>query len=201
MQPQGKRTVKPAGTKSQAQAPAELSEVSGFAASDARLRFAFLAAPVFLVLCLMVAAANNRHMLNTDGIAYLRIASYYAEWNTDLMVSGYWGPLLSWLIAPWLKAGIEPLLAARVVMGVSALVFWVGCLAVFRGFGLTPLAQTIGAWLATLGSVFWSVEYIAPDLLVAGLMCLAISFSVSPWRSGGNSGWGCFRVAYGKLVS
>jgi len=206
VQPQGKRTAKSAGSKSQAQAPGDPSETSGFAASDVRLRLAFLAAPIFLVLCLMVAAANNRHMLNTDGIAYLRIASYYAQGQTDLMVSGYWGPLLSWLITPLLKVGMEPLLAARVVMGVSALVFWVGCLAVFRSFGLPPLTQTIGAWLVALASVIWSVEYIAPDLLVAGLMCLAISVSVSPkWIEDGRSpllagaAWGL--AYYAKAVA
>ncbi|MBI2924790.1 MAG: hypothetical protein HYY24_03690 [Verrucomicrobia bacterium] len=198
--------MKSAAAKVQAQAPATPAQAAGFATSDVRLRFAFLAAPVFLVLCLMVAAVNNRHMLNTDGIAYLRIASYCAEGKTNLMVSGYWGPLLSWLIAPWLKAGVEPLLAARVVMGVSALVFWVGCLAVFRGFGLPPLAQTIGAWLAALASIFWSVEYIAPDLLVAALMCIAISVSVSPkWIEGRASpvfagvAWGL--AYYAKAVA
>src|SRR5262245_19813753 len=70
-----------------------------------------------------------RHALNTDAVAYIRIASYYAEGNTSLAVSGYWGPLLSWIMAGFLKCGVSPLLAARFAMAVSAMVFLWGCVA------------------------------------------------------------------------
>src|SRR5512141_3166048 len=61
------------------------------------------------VTLLCLAGWQNDHMLNPDGIAYLRIASYYAHGQTDLMISGYWGPLISWLMAPLLALGVPPL--------------------------------------------------------------------------------------------
>ncbi|MCB1126597.1 MAG: hypothetical protein KDM81_08895, partial [Verrucomicrobiae bacterium] len=76
---------------------------------------------------LAVAAAANRGRLNTDAVAYLRLAHDYAEGPLHLAVSGYWGPMLSWLIAPLLAFGVEPLLAGRVVMAVTALGFTAGC--------------------------------------------------------------------------
>ena len=39
------------------------------------------------------------------------------------MVSGVWGPLLSWLMVPWLLVFDDPLLAAHAAMAVSAVVF------------------------------------------------------------------------------
>ena len=68
--------------------------------------------------------------LNPDGLAYIRIAQYYLNGQTALMISGYWGPLLSWLIVPWLLVFDDPLLAAHAAMAVSAVVFLFGCFCV-----------------------------------------------------------------------
>ena len=138
---------------------------------------------VALVPLLVLAGWQNQHKLNPDGIAYLRIAGYYANAQTDLMVSGYWGPLLSWLMVPFLKLGWDPLAAARIAMGVSAIVFWFGCVTVFRSFRIPPVAIAPGAWLAALASVYWSARNISPDLLVGGLMAMAIGVMLdSQWQ-------------------
>lgn len=83
-------------------------------------------AAAVLAVGLCMSAIQNVHMMNADGIAYMRIAHYWATGQTGLMVSGYWGPLLSWLMAPWLWIGMEPLTAARVAMAISGFWFWVG---------------------------------------------------------------------------
>jgi hypothetical protein len=139
------------------------------------MRHGVAAALVCQALLLLVAGWRNRDLLNTDAIAYLRIASYYANGQSDLMVSGYWGPLLSWLMVPWLKFGCAPLIAARLTMAVSALVFSAGCASLFRALELPAAHRILGTWLAAVASVFWSVRYITPDLLLGGLMALAIA--------------------------
>src|SRR5262249_6785787 len=78
---------------------------------------------VILAAGLGVEGWINRHALNPDGVAYLRLASYYSAGNWHLAVSGYWAPLLSWLMAPLLKLGIAPLVTARILMALSAVVF------------------------------------------------------------------------------
>lgn len=141
--------------------------------------WALTAAILAQIILLVIAGWHNRHMLNTDAIAYLRIASYYASGQTDLMVSGYWGPLLSWLTAPFLKFGLAPLDAGRMAMGGTAVVFLLGGIALFRAAQLSPSAQVTGAWLVAISSVYWSVEYISPDLLMSGLAGLAVSAMIS----------------------
>ena len=118
-----------------------------------QLRWVFAVQAVLLV----VAAVRNVHQLNPDAVAYMRIAGYYAGGQWDLAVTGYWGPLLSWLMVPLLKAGMAPLVAARVVMALSGVVFLCGAVAVFRSFRLPRLALVTGAWIAAGWSVFWSV--------------------------------------------
>lgn len=138
------------------------------------LRWLFAAQAVLLA----VAAWRNLHQLNPDAIAYLRIAGYYAGGQVELAVTGYWGPLLSWLMVPLLKLGCAPLVAARVVMVLSGVVFLCGAVAVFRTFRLPRVALLTGAGIAAGWSVFWSVRHITPDLLMAGLVALAVSATV-----------------------
>ncbi len=136
---------------------------------------------------LAIVGWRNQHLLNPDAVAYIRIAEYYANGQWPLAVTGYWGPLLSWLMVPWLKLGVAPLIAARVVMGLSGVVFLCGALAVFRAFRLPRVAWLTGAWLAMGWSVFWSVRNITPDLLMAGFLALAVSATMRGLATGQRS--------------
>ncbi len=136
-------------------------------------------------LLLGIAAVHNRWQFNTDAIAYLRIAGYYASANTDLMISGYWGPMLSWIIAPAMALGIEPLAAARSAMVLSGLVFMAGAHALAGRAGLEGICRWLVTTTAGLAAVMWSVEVISPDLLLAGLMLLAVAELLSDnWLAG-----------------
>ena len=81
---------------------------------------------------LSAVAIRNAHALNPDAVAYIRIAEYFRAGNLRLAVSGYWSPLLSWLIALLLQLDMAPLFAARLAMALSAIVYVVGCDAVLR---------------------------------------------------------------------
>ncbi len=116
-----------------------------------------------------------RHALNADAVAYLRLASYYAQGKWALAVSGYWGPLASWVMAGFLQLGLPPLPVARGFMCGSALVFVWGCLAVYRAFELPDKWVTAGTVLAAAAGCYWSVQFITPDLLLSGLIALAVS--------------------------
>jgi hypothetical protein len=134
----------------------------------------------FQLAALAIAAWVFRHALNPDAVAYLRIASYYAEGKTNLAISGYWSPLISWLLVPFLKLGVPPLASARIVMGLSAVLFLWGCLRIFRQFQLPPRLLGLGLWVSALVSIPWSVENITPDLLLAALVCFAFAGMVTP---------------------
>ncbi|MFZ4779252.1 MAG: hypothetical protein ACOYM3_28140 [Terrimicrobiaceae bacterium] len=129
---------------------------------------------------LAVAAWFFRHGLNPDAVAYLRIASYYTEGNAHLAVSGYWSPLISWMLVPFLKLDTSPLIAGRIVMGLSAIIFLLGCRRLFQQFEIPTRFLSAGLWLCALVSIPWSVENITPDLLLAGLVCFAFANIATP---------------------
>jgi hypothetical protein len=133
------------------------------------------------VILLSIAGWHNRHVIViADAVSYIRIASYYLNGQFGLAVSGYWGPLFSWLMAPWLALVHSPLDAARIAMGVSAVVFLLGSVSILRGLQLPPAGLMLGTWITAMASVSWSVEHITPDLLLSGLMALAISHMMRP---------------------
>ncbi|WP_447963839.1 hypothetical protein [Nitrospira sp. Ecomares 2.1] len=122
----------------------------------------------------------NQDWISTDGISYIRIAQYYASGQFDLAVSGYWGPMLSWIIIPLLGLMEEPLSAAQMAMGISAIVYLMGCMAIFRVLGIGSSAILVALGIVALMSVHWAVQGITPDLLMSGILCMAISRTLQP---------------------
>jgi hypothetical protein len=137
---------------------------------------------IFLIQIVLLIWVGLQHpdRINPDGISYIRIAQYYASGQFDLMISGYWGPLLSWLIVPFLAFVKEPLSAAHIAMGLSAIVYLLGCMAIFRAMGIGSFAMLVALGIVVLFSVRWSVYHITPDLLMSGILCLAISRVMHP---------------------
>ncbi|MHB1305669.1 MAG: hypothetical protein ACYC23_01150 [Limisphaerales bacterium] len=131
------------------------------------------------VLLLAWAAVANRHLLNTDAVAYLRLAEYYANGSLDLAVSGYWGPLLSWLVAGMMSLGVPALIAARVVMAASALGFAGACHFLLSRLNIPGGLVRGGTALAALATVPWSVAQISPDLLQGALVLMALGCVLS----------------------
>ena len=73
---------------------------------------------------LVPLAFHFSDQINPDGVAYLRIAGYYLAGDVGKAVSGYWSPLYSWLLVPWLAVGVRGLLATK-LLAISLAVAWV----------------------------------------------------------------------------
>jgi hypothetical protein len=117
----------------------------------------------------------NQDWISTDAISYIRIAQNYASGQFNLAVSGYWGPMLSWIIVPLLGFMEEPLSAAQMAMGLSAIVYLMGCMAIFRVLGIGSSGMFVALGIVVFLSVRWAIQGITPDLLMSGILCLAIS--------------------------
>ncbi len=173
----------------------------------AKYRLNLLGAFGVLLLGLLVIGAQNVHQLNTQGIAYLLLAKHYAAGEFGLAVSSYWSPLLSWLIALGLKSGWSDPTAARVAQGIAGLLFWTGSLSILFLTKIPIRSLLIGVWLTTLAVLPWSIAYISPDLLAAGLLLLAIgatlfTLRVPSWKTLVLAGivWGSVYYANAMLL-
>ena len=150
--------------------------------------------PWLLTLLVLAGALNwlNRFVLNTDAVAYLRLAEYYATGRTELMISGYWGPLFSWLAAPWIALGMAPMLAGRLTMVLSAAAFFLAGRRLMRHAGLEDRARAMGSALFLLAAVVWSGQNVTPDLIMAALAVAAVAeMTAKDWTMQGYRPWWC----------
>jgi hypothetical protein len=103
--------------------------------------------------------------VNPDGLAYLNMARDYAEGK--LVVRGAWAPLLPWLITPFVKLGLDPLVGWRIIAGTSGLFWTLSVLHLAGKFRLSKtskLAVTTAMALFSLRVVF---ILITPDVISA----------------------------------
>jgi hypothetical protein len=55
------------------------------------------------------------YQINPDGVCYISIAKNYASGNFHDAINGYWSPLISWILAPFLVLGLNPLITFKVI--------------------------------------------------------------------------------------
>jgi len=114
-----------------------------------------------------------RWYINPDATSYFTIAEKYAHGNIRQAISGYWGPLLSWLLVPsvWLHVDLD--IATRLIdlsagLGLMAVVYqFLRQRRVGRTITLTALV-IMACW-----SLQWALtEAVTPDMLLTFLTVL-----------------------------
>lgn len=157
----------------------------------------YILASVVYALLLAVVVAKSKLLFSYDAIAYYMLARHWAEGDWALAVSGYWGPLFSWIMAPFLPVSKDPATVARIALAVSSFAF---VLAALRLFIVAGLAWPWRGWAIALTMLFaagWVERVITPDLLMSGLLLLGFGYALqalggadrrAPWIAGGLYG-------------
>ena len=61
---------------------------------------------IFLVLIIVIVPIM-RNEFNTDAVSYYRLAVYWGQGDVARAVSGYWGPLSSWIMTMARRVGVR----------------------------------------------------------------------------------------------
>lgn len=149
--------------------------------------------PSAFLLYLVLAAvyiSRYRFQINPDGISYLSIAGNYLAGDWATAINGYWSPLYSWLLAPFLFLGISGLLSTK-LLSVLAGVFALH--QIFRLIYSLRISRA-GQWLLALGLpvliLDFSFTVISPDLLFLAVFMLILNrFFSHPRPSGTRAGF------------
>lgn len=123
--------------------------------------------------CILLWTARTHALdVDQDGIAYMRIAEYWAAGDFRLAITGYWGPLLSWATAAVLRAGVPLPLAGHLAAAAGGVLFVGASLLALRRLGLSPRQALVATALTALATVSWATESVTPDLLVSAFLLL-----------------------------
>ncbi len=139
-----------------------------------------LAISILLFLLLFIVTwPLYQYVFDVDGIGYIGAAKQYALGNYKLAVNGYWSPLHSWLIIPFIKLGVLPENAFKI----SNAFMSIGCLVVLH---LIIQKFEINDWIKSAiqySFVFILLSYtsyeLAADLLLVFILFLLFNLLLS----------------------
>jgi hypothetical protein len=97
-----------------------------------------------------------------DLLAYVSIAKGYAAGHLTQAINGCWSPLGSWLLVPFLWAGVDPLIGYRIIHLLIGGLALVGVSMLSRRFEMTDEVRMVVILVAAL---LLLVFYYVPDLL------------------------------------
>jgi hypothetical protein len=112
-----------------------------------------------------------RYRIDPDAISYISIAQKYLRGEWTDAVNGFWGPLYSWLLIPFLACRMEPMASAALLSILIGLFALAGAVLLLGRFESSEAIRR-GVMLA-LVPVFlcFALSVRSPDLLVAGILC------------------------------
>ncbi|MDP2895951.1 MAG: hypothetical protein Q8Q12_05245, partial [bacterium] len=128
--------------------------------------------------------ALSRNQINPDAVVYVQVARHYAEGRFDLAVNSSWAPLLSWLLAPLLRTGVEPLLILKVLGILFGLGFAFGVERLVGAMN-NDKGRFVGFAAALMLALTMLPTPVTPDLLLACLLSWYLAGSVRLIDGGG----------------
>ena len=133
---------------------------------------------LFLAIILF---SRYKYTIDTDGIAYISIAKHYLNVHISYAINGYWSPLYSWLLMPFISLwpGNTGNVMVMKVLAVILGLFTLNAVNLILGkldFGIRQKTVILLALIPFMLYVTFSV--VTPDLLVTCILLYYFSFLI-----------------------
>jgi hypothetical protein len=141
---------------------------------------ALLQSLVFYFVLAALLLPYYQYQINPDGISYIGIAQKYIHLNFHDAVNGYWGPLLSWLLMPFLYVGFKPLLAAKLLTLMIGAITIIQFNSLIKILQISRLLRVVLLFLVSVIIVYFALSDFTPDLLFVYFSLLYIKTIINP---------------------
>lgn len=84
-----------------------------------------------------------RYIFDQDSIGYSAIAERVASGDLFKSINGLWSPLSSWLVVPFIKCGIDPILGFKYVNGLTGLLLLIASWQLLKKFEITDELKAV----------------------------------------------------------
>lgn len=120
-----------------------------------------------------------RYVIDIDAISYIHVAQRIANGDYYHAVNGYWSPLISWILVPFIQWGYDPVLAAKYINGVLGLLSMMTCYSLLDKFRIHDLLKKILPFFFAILFVSYAFYELCADLLQLFLLLLYINLIFS----------------------
>ncbi len=133
---------------------------------------------VLYICAFMAVLPHCRYQINPDALSYLRLAEYWAQGDLEHALNGYWSPLLTWCLVPfvWLQADL--LWACKVVTGTAGLGLALATYWLARRLGLMPTTALAASAAAAPMALQYATSLVTPDIMLAALVTVYLAVSL-----------------------
>jgi len=123
--------------------------------------------------------SNFKYIINSDGIAYISIAKSYLSGNIHQAINGYWSPLYSWLLMPFIAiwpGNLENVISTKILAIIIGLFTLIGIYLILNLLKFSNLLKTIILLALIPFMLYFTFNYITPDLLVVCILLYYLNF-------------------------
>ena len=117
-----------------------------------------------------------QYQINNDGIGYINTAHIFMSGNIYGSISDYWGPLLSWLLIPFLFFGHTPLAALQLTKLLSIIIGFftiIGIRQLSYRLEMNEVIRTVVLLMFVPLILYFALSFITPDLL---MVCIFVYY-------------------------
>lgn len=141
---------------------------------------------IILVLYLILAVillGYYQHQINPDGVGYIQTAEKYLSGDLYGAINAYWGPLLSWLLIPFLYFNQNPayaLYSSKILSIIIGFFTIIGVRQLSYRFELDETVRTTLLLMMVPILLYFALSVITPDLLVVCVLVYYLSIIFNP---------------------
>jgi len=117
----------------------------------------------------------NRFNIDADGIAYIQEARQYVWGNYFTALNGCWSPLISWILIPFLKLGIDPVLCCKYINGVLGAASLFSFYSLTQKFYINSKIKVLIPFIFTAFTLASAFKLLGPDVLQTFLLSIYLN--------------------------
>lgn len=135
---------------------------------------------LFLYLFLSaILFSNFKYIINSDGIAYISIARNYLNGQIFFAINGYWSPLYSLLLIPFISiwpGNIGNIISTKILAIIIGLFTFIAIYLILTKLKFNNFLKTLILLSFIPFMLYFTFNLITPDLLVACILLYYLNF-------------------------
>jgi hypothetical protein len=146
---------------------------------DLRLIFVLI---TYTILSIILIRYYQYH-IGVDGIGYISIAKSYMSGNLYGAINDYWGPLISWLMIPFLFFGKTPVAAlysTKILSLILGFFTMIGLRQLSYRFEMDEVIRTVILFAIIPAVLYFSLSIVTPDLLMVCVLVYYLAVIFNP---------------------
>src|SRR5687768_11427631 len=106
-----------------------------------------------------------RYIIDFDATGYINVAKLLAAGDYSNSINGFWSPLGSWMLVPFMKSGYDPVLSAKYINGVFGLLSLIAFYCLLKKLTISDSIRNVFLFFVIVMLFYFAFYELFGDLL------------------------------------